>query len=89
MIENSTASPACNTHEVMKHLALDPPRVLHPDHHHRQQIFENPGGSEIKIGANLAHVLHHGGATFWTIDTESSDKRFRKRKNVVPNPGHW
>ena len=58
-VQDLGTTAAGNVHEVVKRRALELPGVLHPDHHLRQQVLENPRRREVERRAYLAQVRHH------------------------------
>ena len=88
-VENIGAAAPGHAREIVEQPALDRARILHADHHLRQQVLEDPRRREIVRRADLAHVGHHRFAGFRTVDRESRIEPLRVRKQVIADPCHW
>ena len=58
-VEDVGAAAPRDGGEMMEEPALDRARVLHPDHHLRQQILEDPRRGEVVRRSDLAQIGHH------------------------------
>ena len=71
----------------MKHLALDPARVLHTDHYIRQQRFEHTRRRKVIRRSHFTHVDAYGISRFRAAHAEPGDQRLRIGKNILADPG--
>ena len=86
--EDLRAALARDRHEVAEQAALDRARVLHADHHLRQQVLEHARRREVVRRADLAQVGHHRFAGLGAVDREARDHPLRHREEVVADPRH-
>ena len=87
-VEDVGAAAPRDLREVMEQSALDRARVLHADHHLRQEILKDARRREVVRRPDFAHIGHHGVARLRTVDRESGVEPLRIRKQVIADPRH-
>ena len=81
------APAARDAHEMAEQPALGRARVLHADHHARQQRLEHARRREMKGRPDLAQVLGGGVGAFRAGHAKSRDEALRVVEIMVADPG--